>query len=290
MKHLFKIRIFLLLPAFFFISLQPFQAYAGGIKMMGITQIFTAKFLLANFIIGNVVAWSMGAYPRSFEQTPYTQEEQEQIRELREEIRTYPDEVDPLQQLGLLYFSHNDLDKAKTVLENALTIDPNHAESLAVWGANEAKSAGAMWDFTFGIWKLMRLDNAIEGLNRAVELKPDNFNVRLFRLNTLEALKNLRDSLPYAFADERWYLEKTGSNPQYLPDNVHLEFLDVLTRLYLVKCKIADDEEKGESQRRALDYFNRLKRLPVSKDRKEPRIRNITERFSEQNIPFKIID
>ena len=286
MKQLLKNRNVFFLILLFSITFQQAQTYAAGLGKGKITQADTAKFLLANFIIGNIVAWSMGAYPRSFEQTPYSQEELAYIRELQQEIRTYPDEVEPKKDLAVIYFHHNDLDSADELLESALASDPNHAESLAVWGGTEAKSAGAMWDFTWGIWKLMRLDNAVEGLNRAVELEPNNFNVRLFRLNTIEGMEGRRDSLPYAFLDEQWYREKTAKTLEFFPETVHMEFLDALVRLHLLHYESAAEEDREKSRQTAIDYFRQLKKLPVDKEEKETRIQNLTERFFRQRIPI----
>lgn len=292
MLHPLKSKKLLFFILLFSISFQQVQTYAAGLGKSKITQADATKFLLINFIVGNIVAWSMGAYPRSYEQLPYSQEELGNIRELQQEIESYPDEVEPKKDLGLIYFNHNDLERADEVLESALQSDPNHAESLAVWGGNEAKSAGAMWDFTWGIWKLIRLDNAVEGLNRAVELEPNNFNVRLFRINTVEGMEGRRDSLQYAFLDEQWYLQKSAKNSQYLPAAVHMEFLDALIRLHLLRYQSADeeDEAKERSRRSAIDFYRQLRDIPVGSEEKEKRMQNIAERFAEQDIPIEIAD
>ncbi|MBT4286377.1 MAG: hypothetical protein HOD92_03505 [Deltaproteobacteria bacterium] len=292
MNHLLNSKKLLLLIFFLSISIQQIQLHASDFgrsfaRKAETNTSIAGQFLIISFVIGNIIAWSMGAHPRFYDQTPYTQDEQEYIQELQQEIQSYPDEAEAQKELGIIHFRHNDLDSASEALNSALEVEPNHAESLAVWGANEAKSAGAMWDFTFGLWKLSRIDDAVEGLNRAIELEPDNINVRLFHLNTLGELENRRDSLHYAFLDEQWYIEKNESNPKYLPEDVQLEFLDALTRLYLVKFKIADEENRDKNHQTALSYFNQLKQLPIDDEKKEERIQKIENKFLNQNIQFK---
>ncbi len=284
-KTNFKKRLFLIL--LISISLTHLQLQAAGFKKMETNQTNAAQLLLISFVIGNIVAWSMGAHPRFYDQKPYTADEQTYIQELQQEIQSYPDEADAKKELGQIYFHHNDLDNAGKILESALKSEPDHAESLAVWGANEAKSAGAMWDFTWGLWKLSRLDDAIEGLNRAVEIEPDNINVRLFHLNTMEGLGGQNDSLKYALQDEQWYLEKSKLNSKHFPKGVQLEFLDALTRLHLTNYEFAENNNKDKSQKLALDYFTQLTLLPVSEDKKNKRIQKISEQFSKQNIPIE---
>ncbi|MBU3914054.1 hypothetical protein KKA14_00795 [bacterium] len=91
-------------------------------------------------------------------------------------------------ELGELYFAHNDLDKAGDILSSAKNNAPQSGTVLAVLSANQAKQSGAMWDFTWGIRKLNLLSDAVEGVNKAVELEPTNFLPRIYRINTLTGL------------------------------------------------------------------------------------------------------
>jgi hypothetical protein len=241
------------------------------------------KTLFFSFVIGNIVAWSMGAYPRSLEKVPYSNDDLQTISDLEAEIIDYPDESEIKKELGEIYFFHNDLDKAEDVLYHAVVEDDQNAEALAVWSANEAKQAGAMWDFTWGIWKLSRLSDSIDGLNKAVTMDPENLTVRLFRLNTFEGLENRNDSLRYALDDEQWFVEKMNVADVYFPQDVQLEFFDVLTKIHLLKSDLAEnDAEKSTSLNQAKSYLKLINALPIEGEEKEQKMAYLKNKIEDQ--------
>ncbi len=218
--------------------------------------------LLISFVIGNVVAWSMGAYPKSFDVQPYTPDESETISDLTEEINENPNEPDVRAELGTLYFQHNDLDKAEDLLREVVELNPSDAEALAIYSANEAKQSGAMWDFTWGIMKLNRLGNAVDGLDRAVDIDPDNFTVRLFRMNTLVGLENREGSFYRIFEDEQWFKKQNETDPDFFPVSVKLEFYNVLAEAYETKEQLeGDNGQQGASLKQAKAYRRLSTRL-----------------------------
>lgn len=214
--------------------------------------------LLISFVVGNIVAWSMGAYPQEFKLKPYSAGEAETIRDLEMEMSENPDEPEIKTELGTLYFQHNDLDKAEVILERAVEQSPDDGELLAIYSANEAKQAGAMWDFSWGILKLNRLGNAVDGLNRAIELAPDNFMVRLYRMNTLIGLKNRKGSFSRIFEDEQWFQSRVEQDPELFPDGVRLYFYKVLAEAWTVRSGMIDTEKQRSVARKQASRYEQL--------------------------------
>lgn len=261
MKH--TRQLFCILTLLVFVQQQAFAqrgdlnlSFKGGMEM---DQGRIVTLLLSSFIIGNIVAWSMGAYPRDFPAKPYSDLDRRTIQDLHLEIEQNPDEADIRTELGVIYFSHNDLDKAETVLSSAVDRNPENAEALAVYSANEAKQSGAMWDFTWGISKLHRLGKAVDGLNRSVELDPENFTVRLYRVNTLLGLDNRKESFARIFDDELWFLKHIESDPDYFPWEVKLEFYKALSAAYRAwEASASEAHEKKRIGHKAHIYQQKL--------------------------------
>ncbi len=217
-----------------------------------------ATSLLISFVIGNAVAWSMGAYPREYPLKPYTNEDLVIINGLHEEIDEYPDEADIKTDLGELYFVHNDLDKAEAILGKAKLEDNNNAETLAIWSANEAKQAGAMWDFTWGLWKLNRLGKAVKGLNQAVRLDPESLNVRMYRTNTILGMKQ-EGSFFHIFEDEQWFLNHLETDRNYFSEDIKQQFYTIFGYAYLYRFDFSsDNDEQNQSLEKAEIYLQKL--------------------------------
>ena len=222
-----------------------------------------AIMLLSSFIIGNSVAWAMGAYPRDFPVQPYSQLEKEMIKDLSLEIEENPDEPEVMVELGELYFQHNELDKADSLLERAVKLEPDNAEALVISSANGAKQAGAMWDFTWGIRKLSKMDDVVSGLNRAVEIDPDNYKVRLYRMNVLLGFRNKKDNFHKIFEDEEWFLSKQKASPNAFPEEVNREFYQTLGKAYEINAELADSSEKKAKNLEKSRVY-RMKITPIS--------------------------
>lgn len=214
-----------------------------------------AAILLSSFIIGNAVAWAMGAYPHDFPRQPFSREETEQIADLTAEARDNPGEASVKVELGRLYFHHNELDQAETQLDQAVNLEPANAEALAIFYANEAKQAGAMWDFTWGLFKLNRMEKVVNGLNQAVAMEPGNFTVRLYRMNTLVGFREKKGNFHKIFEDEAWFLGRIAASPSIFPEEVKRAFYQVLAEAYGVAAELADSPERqAENRKKADDY------------------------------------
>ncbi|NQU64834.1 MAG: hypothetical protein HQ517_11225 [SAR324 cluster bacterium] len=225
-----------------------------------------AATLAISFLIGNVVAWSMGAYPRDYTLKPYSEEDLTLLNELKEEIRIHPEEADIKTDLGSLYFTHNDLDRAEAILTQAKQEDNSNAEALAIWSANEAKQAGAMWDFTWGIWKLNRLKNAVNGLKQAVRLDSENLNVRMYRTHTILGIKG-KSSLFHIFEDEQWFLNHLEEDRNYFSEDIKQQLYAAFGSAYLYRLDFsADKSEQRESLAKAGVYLQKLERDSPEKE------------------------
>nr|WP_256489574.1 hypothetical protein [Pleionea sp. CnH1-48] len=156
--------------------------------------------------------------------------------------------------LGSLYSNHNHLDEADAVLSRALTLQPEDPLVLAFYSANQSKKAGAMMDFSMGIYKLNKLQDAIDGLNKAVELAPQDMFVRISRLITFGFLGDINSDFDKVFEDEQWVMEHlTGSNVQ-LPNEVYQSVYVALANAYKVKA----DSGEQSALVRSKDYLNKL--------------------------------
>ncbi|MBT4090433.1 MAG: hypothetical protein HN580_25430 [Deltaproteobacteria bacterium] len=237
-----------------------------------------ATTLLISFVIGNAVAWSMGAYPRDYAVKPYSEEDLTIINELKEEIRNHPDEADIKTDLGALYFTHNDLDKAEEVLGQAKQEDSSNAEALVVWSANEAKQAGAMWDLTWGIWKLNRLENAVNGLEQAVRLDPESLNVRMYRAHTILGIK--RESwFFHILEDEQWFLNHLETDRDYFPEDVKQQFYSIFSHAYLYRLDFSGDENARSESLGKLELY--VQKLTKGSSEKEVLTRKLAQLNNE---------
>ncbi len=219
--------------------------------------------LLSSFLIGNAVAWAMGAYPKDFPREPYSKQETEMIKDLTIELEEYPDDADIRVELGELYFFHNDLDKAQLQLGQAVDLEPENGEALAIYSANEAKQAGAMFDLTWGLMKLDRMDDAVSGLNRAVNIDPDNFKIRLYRMNTLVGFKNRKGNFHKVFEDEKWFLDRQEKSPSLFPEEVNRSFYQALTEVYSVDAELTDSPNQKEASLKKSETY-RVMSTPIA--------------------------
>lgn len=185
-----------------------------------------------NLVIGNVVAWFMGAAPIDFPIEPYTQEQQMQIDGLKKEMEEFGEEASLLAELGSLYSLHNHLDQANTVLTKALTLDAEDAVALASFNSNRSKLAGAMFDPLMGLRKIYIIVDAAKGLNAAVELAPDDVTVRLTRLATMAPIGALSMNFDTVFEDEKWFKAFFERYSDSVPDGIKYEFYLAMAQAY----------------------------------------------------------
>jgi len=176
-------------------------------------------FILTSFLIGNVVAWFTGAAPIEFKEIAFNEQQSQQYAFLSNELKSAPNDIDLLIELGQLLSNHNRIDEANTLLTQAVALAPNNPLANAIYASNRGKQAGAMFDPLMGLYKLGKLKAAMSDLNDAALAAPNDFNVRLVRLLTFAFVGEIGGHYETVFDDESWF---TGifSNDVSVPSQV----------------------------------------------------------------------
>jgi hypothetical protein len=219
-------------------------------------------FISINLVIGNAIAWYMGAAPIDFPVMTYSAQEKSEIVLLKSELNEFKSDVALLTQLGGIYSSHNELDLAQVYLDKALALEPNNATSLAVSSANKAKQSGAMLDLSMGLYKIYTLWNACEGLNRAVEIEPNNFEVRTYRLAAFAAIGKINRYFDQVFIDEIWFKRFLENSSDNVPLELRQQFYLSMTSAYLH----AGSKENISQAREYFKLFELGKLTPAFQD------------------------
>jgi len=193
------------------------------------------SFVLTSFIIGNVVAWFMGAAPIDFPKQAYNKEAQMTLAALKQALKSDPQDLDILIELGSQYSLHNDIDLAAGYLEQAITLDPKDALASAWYNANRAKEAGAMLDLSMGIYKLYKLNDALKGISQAVTNTPNDLTIRLVRLATFANIGQINPLFDQVFDDEKWFSNLVEKQGNHLPSEVKSQFYLSMAQAYLFK-------------------------------------------------------
>lgn len=199
--------------------------------------------LSMNLLIGNIIAWFMGAAPIDFEPVPYSQQELELITELKTELAQNVNDSTLQTQLGSLYSLHNHLENAGLLLA-AASASEQDATALAWLSGTRAKQAGAMFDPLMGLWKLYRLYSACSEMDRAVTMDPENFEIRMVRLATFAPTAVLNCSLDTAFTDEVWFKQYFEGQGALAPLELKLQFKLTMSIAY-TKAGGSDNQEKA---------------------------------------------
>jgi len=191
------------------------------------------SFVLTSFIIGNVVAWFMGSAPIDFPKQAYNKEAQMTLAALKQALKSEPQDLDILIELGSQYSLHNDIDLAAGYLEQAITLDPKDALASAWYNANRAKEAGAMLDLSMGIYKLYKLNDALKGISQAVTNTPNDLTIRLVRLATFANIGQINPLFEQVFDDEKWFSNLVEKQGDQLPSEVKSQFYLSMAQAYL---------------------------------------------------------
>lgn len=195
------------------------------------------KVIALNLVIGNIVAWFLGAAPIEFAKVPYSAQEQQLLSELKDELAAsatdgYGDDASLHIQLGSIYSMHNQLELAEKWLTEAVIIEDNNPVAIAWLSATRAKQAGAMIDPLMGLNKLYRLHAACDDLNQAVAQVPNSFEVRMVRLATFAPTALINCSLEQAFEDEQWFKSFFAEQGQSAPLELKMQFSLSMSKAY----------------------------------------------------------
>ena len=228
------------------IAFQFNQSQGQQISTMKISKNPGVNFLVTSFVIGNIISWMMGAWPKDFPVKSYTAEEQSILLELQEELQEVPDDDSLRVELGSIYFQHNELDKAESELEKAIALNPHNSEGKSWYYANQVKQSGAMFDLSMGLLKLYKLNTGIEGLNQTVQEAPEDAVIRITRLATLASVGTRVSSFSLFQEDERWFLDKQVQDQDYFSPGIERGFYLNFARAYFTQS-LADTEESNVS-------------------------------------------
>lgn len=119
--------------------------------------------------------------------------------------------------LARLYFEHNQLDAADSLLRELTAQDPDHAVAAAWHGANDCKLAGRAQPWLMGLRKLYLVRDCLRRIEAALTAEPDSIDVRLIYINTAAAVA-MFDSLTGARAElDRLMVELTDEAAGFPP-------------------------------------------------------------------------
>lgn len=232
------------------------------------------SFILSSLVIGNVIAWVMGAAPIDFEQRPYSAAEQMTLEALTTELKENPQDTAVLVELGSTYSLHNELEKADELLQQAMQLAPEDPQVLAWYSANNTKRSGAMVDLSFGMYKMYKLSAACEGLSEAVGKAPNDLTVRMLRLATFANIGKVNSLFEQVFDDEKWFNALlTNANGQ-LPDAVKSQFYLAMAQAYLNRAD-------GDSAAKLEHYMALYEGTPSSSAQDNVQFKTIETRFAQ---------
>lgn len=233
-------------------------------------------FILSSLVIGNVIAYLMGAAPIDFQPRPYNETEQMSLNELNQELLQNPDDTALLVELGSMYSLHNELEKADKMLEKAMQLSPNEPQVLAWYSANNAKRSGAMLDLSFGQYKMYKLRQACQGLDDAVARAPNDLTVRMLRLATFANIGKVNSLFDKVFEDEKWFNALLEQSNNALPNIVKSQFYLAMAQAYLHQA------DSGSAQKLE-QYIALYEATPSTSKQDNAQFKTISTEFASMN-------
>ena len=132
--------------------------------------------------------------------------------------------------LGQLYFTHNLVDEADAVLEPLVAAEPQNAQALAWYGANNCKKAAARGPWLMGMDKLYMVKQCLAQTDKALALAPADFTVQMVQMNTgLEVDKF--GSMERANKTRAQLETQIAAAPQALPGEALAQFYVTAARI-----------------------------------------------------------
>ena len=127
-----------------------------------------------------------------------------QTSALEDSLRQEPEDTGVLLKLGILYHNlgvegdRKAVKRAKNLFEKLLELEPQNTEALA-WYGSVLTLKGR--DVLFPVSKLSYVNNGIEKMDKAVELAPDNINVRMVKAHNSLNLPGIFHRIEIAVTD-----------------------------------------------------------------------------------------
>ncbi|MDR2031416.1 MAG: hypothetical protein LBP86_03970 [Azoarcus sp.] len=154
-----------------------------------LVAIVVLKIAAVTFVVGNVTAFLMGAWPIRFALVPYSDQEATAMADLRTGLAS--DRPEAVTSLALLQFLHNDLDEARRSIDSAAS--PRDGVLDALDAALRVKEAGRALDLAFGQFKLARIRRALGDLDRLSTENPDDVLIQVLALATFSSVHGIDD-------------------------------------------------------------------------------------------------
>ncbi|MCJ7646088.1 tetratricopeptide repeat protein [bacterium] len=191
---------------------------------------------------------------------------QTEIAALEDSLREEPENTGILLRLGILY--HNlgvegdkkAVKRAKNLFEKLLELEPQNIEALA-WYGSVLTLKGR--DILFPISKLGYVNNGIEKMDKAVELAPDNVNVRMIRAHNSLNLPGMFHRIKVAINDFEHLLSLSQKSPQEFSKGLLVEIYLGLGNAY---------KKKGDTIKARENWQKIVEVLPNSKEAEMARI------------------
>jgi tetratricopeptide (TPR) repeat protein len=191
---------------------------------------------------------------------------QTQIETLKDSLRQEPENTEILLKLGILY--HNlgvegdkeAVKKAKNLFEKLLELEPQNVEALAWYGSVLTLRGRDVW---FPVSKLSYVNNGIEKMDKAVELAPDNINVRMIRANNSLNLPGAFHRIEIAITDFEYLLTLSQKRQQAFSESLLTKIFLGLGRAY---------KKRGDIIKARENWQKAVELLPNSKEAEMARI------------------
>ena len=191
---------------------------------------------------------------------------QTEIAVFEDSLREEPENTVILLKLGILY--HNlgvegdkkAVKRAKKLFEKLLELEPKNVEAL-VWYGSVLTLKGR--DILFPISKLGYVNNGIEKMDKAVELAPDNINVRMIRAHNSLNLPGMFHRIKIAITDFEHLLTLREKRQEEFSKSLLAKIFLGLGKAY---------SKKGDITKARENWQEAVELLPDSKEAEMARI------------------
>ncbi len=185
--------------------------------------------------------------------------ESDDLARLQMQVNREPQNPELLMKISRAYFhkgAEGDADaveEAESFLELLLEIQPDNAEARSLYGSILTMRARDAW---FPLFKANYVNRGLKEMDRAVELSPDDINIRMIRGNTSMALPSMFNRIDTAIEDFGYLKQRKESDPNYMGEELYLQVLFDLGKAYA---------RKGETDS-AREYLSRVKEAAPKSD------------------------
>ena len=133
------------------------------------------------FLLATIILFGCA---HSFPILPFDKEELEFKAQLEQDIKEDKDNIISRLQMARLFFMHNYIDEADTMLQEIVKKAPDNMEALAWYGANNCKKTARSHPWFMGFRKLYLVKKCLGQIKEALKREPDNFTILLISINT----------------------------------------------------------------------------------------------------------